>query len=34
MFGNLQNILIRTDTLKEIILNLISFKHFVDTNGN
>ena len=31
--GKLQDILIKTDTLRENILNLISFKHFVNKNG-
>ena len=31
--GGLQDILIKTDTLRENILYLISFKHFVESNG-
>ena len=31
-FGELQDILIKTDTLREKILYLISFKHFVVSN--
>ena len=32
MIGKLQDILIKTDTLRENILNLISFEHFVNKN--
>ena len=32
MVGGLQGILNKTDTLRENILNLISFKHFVKSN--
>ena len=31
--GELQDILNKRDTLRENILNLISFKHFVESNG-
>ena len=32
-FGKLQDILIKRNTLRENILNLINFKHFVESNG-
>ena len=32
MTGNLQGILFKTDTLREKIIYLISFKHFVESN--
>ena len=32
MFGDLQHILNKTNTLREKILYLISFKHFVESN--